>query len=92
MRRLLGLSLAVALTGCTTASGTKGPPPLDASVPDSAYDSFGKACTADADCTGGICFKFGDGSHLCTVPCGNSEGCPAGSQGRKCNNYGRCKP
>ena len=84
---LIAMLLAAGLAACSPEEEKKA-----VSVPDAAYEAFGKPCTTDSECGGGICFLFGDGTHVCTIPCSSAQQCPVGSQGQKCNNYGRCRP
>ncbi len=52
---------------------------------------FGDDCTVDDDCASCVCFEFGTGTW-CTIRCTSDDDCPEGSQGRKCNGYGYCRP
>jgi len=89
----LWLALSIGSVACHGADSSKTIVPTDAEPWDGApYADFGKSCTADSDCHGGTCFAFGDGTQLCTFPCTTAEQCPAGSQGKKCNGQGRCRP
>jgi hypothetical protein len=53
---------------------------------------FGSCCTDNAQCTSNLCFAFGDGTQACTQTCNSNNDCPAGSQGKKCNNQNVCRP
>jgi hypothetical protein len=54
---------------------------------------FGGPCAADEECAEGfICRRVGMGGDVCTQECEADETCPEGSQGRKCNNMGLCRP
>ena len=52
---------------------------------------FASCCTANSECTSGVCFKFGDGTQACTEKCKTAADCPSGSQGKKCNGQGYCR-
>ena len=54
--------------------------------------SFGESCAAPEECDSGVCHEFGNGGSLCTVACEGPDDCPDGSEGKKCNNKGVCKP
>ena len=70
------------------ACGGEDSGPCDASGDDR---PFGECCTEDAQCSGGVCHEYGDGTVACSVPCGSDADCPEGSQGKKCNNKGICR-
>ncbi len=53
---------------------------------------FGEVCAANEECESGICHEFGQGDPLCTIACATADDCPEGSQGKKCNRKGVCKP
>lgn len=63
--------------------------------------TFGAECTAVADtdsteCDSGVCTDTFDqiGHPVCSQKCppGDASGCPEGSDGKKCNMKGYCKP
>lgn len=54
--------------------------------------AFGACCTASEQCSDGVCHTFGSGARLCTMKCPSADACPAGSEGKKCNGQGVCKP
>ena len=61
--------------------------------------TFGAMCTtvADtgaADCDSGVCTDAFDqiGHNVCSVKCTDASVCPEGSEGKKCNMKGYCKP
>lgn len=72
-----------------TDGSTSDAPSSEAGV---TYVEFGKTCAADAECGIGRCIAFGNGQVWCTLSCAGDQDCPAGSQGRKCNNKGYCRP
>jgi hypothetical protein len=57
-----------------------------------AKKQFGESCAAPEECESGICHEFGQGDSLCTIECATADDCPEGSQGKKCNRKGVCKP
>jgi hypothetical protein len=59
---------------------------------DSGLLAFGATCTDNSECDSDLCFAFGDGSSLCTLPCTDAAECPAGSRGAYCNARGVCRP
>lgn len=71
----------------------------DSSEP--AARSFGAACTTAVDtgsteCDSGVCTNTFDqiGHPVCSQKCtaGDGSTCPEGSEGKKCNMKGYCKP
>lgn len=63
--------------------------------------TFGAACTTAVDtgsteCDSGVCTDTFDqiGHPVCSAKCpaGDGTNCPAGSEGKKCNMKGYCKP
>ena len=66
-----------------------GPPP-DASA---AGLPFGEACGADSECAADlVCRRVGMLGMRCTLECQDDAMCPEGSEGKKCNNMGLCRP
>ena len=62
---------------------------------------FGYTCTTVVDtgsteCDSGVCTDSFDqiGHNVCSVKCtpGDASTCPEGSEGKKCNMKGYCKP
>ena len=53
---------------------------------------FGDPCKDDDDCATDVCHEFGQLGWVCTYTCETSDTCPEGSQGKKCNNSGTCRP
>ena len=83
---LLGLALHGA---CTDDSNTPAP------------RTFGAECTTPVDtgsteCDSGVCTNAFDqiGHPVCSQRCtpGDGSTCPEGSEGKKCNMMGYCKP
>jgi hypothetical protein len=75
------------------AAGTGGSEAGDDAGSQTALLGFGEECTEDDQCEGGVCHQFGqEDSPLCTQECSGDENCPEGSQGKKCNNQGVCRP
>lgn len=85
IRTLVALALAAGCGGAYDAQRPDGGSPADAG-------NFGKPCTGDVDCPGGVCGLFDMSGMLCTVPCTSAASCPAGSMGQKCNMRGQCRP
>ena len=54
--------------------------------------AFGEPCGTAADCASSVCHEFGTGGSLCTIECTSPDDCPEGSEGKKCNGKGACKP
>lgn len=61
--------------------------------------TFGASCTtvtdtASTECDSGVCTDAFDqaATPLCSVKCTDSSMCPEGSDGKKCNMRGYCKP
>lgn len=61
--------------------------------------TFGATCTTVTDtgsteCDSGVCTDAFDQSPtpLCSLKCTDSTMCPEGSDGKKCNSRGYCKP
>jgi hypothetical protein len=62
--------------------------------------TFGAACTTESDtsteCDSGVCTNSFDmiGHPVCSVKCTTADPsvCPSGSEGKKCNMKGYCKP
>ena len=52
---------------------------------------FGEECVDGPDCASGVCHEFGQGTW-CTLSCQNDDECPEGSEGKKCNKQGVCRP
>ncbi len=104
---LLSLILSLTLVACdggdgddgpaedtTPAEDTKTPPAEDTIVLDDTPEGllpFGGECADDADCESGLCHDFGQGTW-CTMACEESEECPEGSEGQKCNKQMVCRP
>ena len=86
--RAAGLALLLALGASAACDGSG----AGSCVLDGGLHEFGECCLGEADCTSGVCHFFGDGSQLCTLHCVTNEDCPVGSQGRKCNRQGVCRP
>jgi hypothetical protein len=66
-----------------------------------AAGTFGATCTMVVDtgsteCTSGVCTDSFDmiGHPVCSAKCtpGDGSTCPEGSEGKKCNMKGYCKP
>lgn len=92
MKHLLWLSVAAALVaGCGGDDGDN-PPAGDG--------TFGAACTMASDssteCDSSVCTDAFDqiGHPVCSVKCTTADPsvCPEGSEGKKCNQKGYCKP
>jgi hypothetical protein len=91
MKHLLWLSVVAALAaGC---GGEDDPPAGDG--------TFGAACTmvsepSATECDSGVCTDSFDqiGHPVCSVKCTQADPsvCPEGSEGKKCNGKGYCKP
>lgn len=87
-----GWVLLLALLGaCADDDGGNTPAPR----------TFGAACTTVAEsgsteCDSGVCTDSFDqiGHPVCSVKCtaGDASTCPEGSEGKKCNMRGFCKP
>ncbi len=76
------------------AEDTKTPPAEDTVVLDDVPEGllpFGGECTDDAECDTGLCHDFGQGTW-CTLACEESDECPEGSEGQKCNKQKVCRP
>ena len=91
MRTLLLLSLVSALVLACGSDESNQPAPGE----------FGASCTTVADtgatdCDSGVCTDSFDqiGHNVCSVKCtpGDASPCPEGSEGKKCNSKGYCKP
>lgn len=92
MKKLaLGWVLLLALHGACTDDSDNTPAPR----------TFGAACTTAADtgsteCDSGVCTTAFDqiGHPVCSLRCtpGDPSLCPEGSEGKKCNMLGYCKP
>jgi hypothetical protein len=60
--------------------------------------SFGSTCTTLADtgsteCDSGVCTDaFDQLGMVCSQKCTDASTCPEGSEGKKCNMKGYCKP
>jgi hypothetical protein len=60
--------------------------------------TFGAACTTVSDtsteCDSMVCTDAFDQeeTNICSVKCETSDMCPEGSEGKKCNMKGFCKP
>ena len=54
--------------------------------------AFAAACQNDDECADAKCHEFGQSGKVCTKACSKPEDCPTGSEGKKCNNQGVCKP
>jgi hypothetical protein len=88
----VGWMLLLALLGaCADDGGGNTPAPR----------TFGAACTTVADtgsteCDSGVCTDTFDqiGHPVCSAKCtaGDASTCPEGSEGKKCNMRGFCKP
>lgn len=86
----LGWMLAIAaFAACTDDGGT------------TSEGEFGATCTAVTDtgsseCDSGVCTDAFDqlGRNVCSQKCtaGDGSTCPEGSEGKKCNMKGYCKP
>jgi hypothetical protein len=88
MRWLLGFLFAISCSGSDKPSTAT----VDAGCPTVGPGQFGAACSDDCACASGVCFMFGDGTHACTLKCTSNDTCPSGSQGKKCNGQGYCRP
>jgi hypothetical protein len=69
--------------------------PEDVAAPEDtagALKGFGEVCAVNEDCESNICNEFGQLGPLCTISCETGDDCPEGSEGKKCNNKGVCKP
>ena len=90
---ILALSAACSSGGSATvdagAGATRLGAPIDAGR--GGRLDFAAPCQANDQCMSGLCFSFGDGTMACTITCTTSDQCPAGSQGKKCNNKGVCR-
>lgn len=95
MKLALGWLLVIGLhTACSddgSDDGGDGPAPR----------TFGAMCTTVADtdsteCDSGVCTDAFDqlGYNVCSQKCtpGDGSTCPTGSEGKKCNMRGYCKP
>jgi hypothetical protein len=61
--------------------------------------SFGSTCmtvaeTGSTECDSGVCTDTFDqiGHPVCSQKCTDASMCPEGSEGKKCNMKGYCKP
>jgi len=87
-------------TTAEDVSGTEVVPEEDLATPEdvpagetaAANKAFGEACVAPEECESGVCHEFGSGGSLCTITCETEEACPEGTEGKKCNKKGVCKP
>ena len=92
MKKLvLGWMLLLGLHAACSDDGGSGPAPR----------TFGAECTTVADtgsteCDSGVCTDAFDqiGHPVCSLRCtpGDASTCPEGSEGKKCNMQGYCKP
>jgi hypothetical protein len=92
MKKLaLGWMLLLGLAVACTDDEPSGPAPR----------AFGASCTTAADtgsteCDSGVCTDSFDqiGHPVCSLRCppGDGTNCPEGSEGKKCNMRGYCKP
>jgi hypothetical protein len=92
MKKLvLGWALLLGLHAACSDDGGDEPAPR----------TFGAECTTVADtgsteCDSGVCTNAFDqiGHPVCSQKCppGDATNCPAGSEGKKCNMQGYCKP
>jgi hypothetical protein len=79
-------------TGGTGATGGTGGASDDSGAQQAGL-GFGEVCTKADQCSGGVCHKFGqEPDMLCTQSCTSNDTCPTGSQGKKCNQQGVCRP
>ena len=102
MKYLPIVVLVIALfAGCSDSSEPTdtGSTAEDVSVTDGAASdmttagkTFGEPCGDNEECESGVCHEFGQGGSQCTITCGFDDDCPDGSEGKKCNNKGTCKP
>lgn len=54
---------------------------------------FGDTCKVNGDCDSDVCEEFGQLGLVCTQKCNDDgESCPEGSEGKKCNKSGFCRP
>ena len=55
---------------------------------------FGSECEKNEDCTenNAVCIEFNQLGYVCTFECTDSNECPEGQEGKKCNNKGFCRP
>jgi hypothetical protein len=90
--RAIALLLLLLLVLCAACGADTAEPDAAACIPDAAVGAFGAPCTAGCECTSGVCFLFGDGTHACTLACTDDTQCPTGSRGQKCNGMGVCRP
>lgn len=59
----------------------------------SAGQPFGATCTMDQECAMGlVCRSFNMLGMVCTQTCTDSNQCPSGSMGQRCNMQGLCRP
>lgn len=90
--KLLAFGWLVALfaLACTDDAGTSPPPEPG---------EFGASCmtvtdTGSTECDSGVCTSAFDQlpTPVCSQKCTDSSSCPEGSEGKKCNMKGYCKP
>jgi hypothetical protein len=85
MRIFLALSLTLVLCAC-------------GDEPEPEPRTFGATCAtvsdASTECDSMVCTDAFDqeDTPICSVKCETSETCPEGSDGKKCNMRGFCKP
>jgi hypothetical protein len=84
-------ALALGLLGCKDDDGSSGGFDAGGCAVD-AGGAFGDTCSGDCDCIPGRCHEFGSIGQRCTMTCSSDDQCPEGSQGRRCNNMGVCRP
>jgi hypothetical protein len=98
---LIALAFVVGLAGCSSEPAAPiipevpdaGGATVDAEV-DAPKQGFNGACTDNAQCETGICFRGGKRS-FCTMPCTPqtvTKDCPTPLTPGLCNNQGFCKP
>lgn len=78
-------ALVLAFVACTDDTGT------------TEQLSFGEECTTPSEesteCEDGVCSDdFNQLGIVCTLKCTQDDDCPEGSQGKKCNMKGLCRP
>jgi hypothetical protein len=86
---VLGWALLLGLHAACSDDGGNEPAPR----------TFGAECTTvtdtnAADCDSGVCTDSFDqiGHPVCSQKCTDASTCPEGSEGKKCNMRGYCKP
>jgi hypothetical protein len=91
--------LVLVCAGCGTSESDDKEPAGDIAASDTVASDvapgsvvFGEACTTNEDCESGVCNEFGQTGPLCTIECTTADECPEGSEGKKCNQKGVCKP